>query len=173
MSEFAIRRAQLSDAAVIALHRARMFQEMGDVPPEMFEPLRSGAERWLREAFARGEYVGWLATSASSTEVIAGVGVQLRRVAPHPAKINGKAAIGQGRHAIVINVFTEPAWRRRGLGELLMKEIIEFAKAERLDRLVLHASKHGRGLYERLGFVATNGMRFGGELSVEPSTAPK
>ncbi len=46
-----------------------------------------------------------------------------------------------------------------------MKEIIDYAKAERLDRLVLHASKYGRGLYERLGFAATNEMRYGGELS--------
>jgi GNAT superfamily N-acetyltransferase len=164
MSEFAIRRAQLSDAAIIALHRARMFQEMGDVPEEMFEPLRSGAERWLREAFASGEYIGWLAAPTSSADVIAGAGVQLRRVAPHPAKRDGKPAIGRGMHAIVINVFTEPAWRRRGLGEMLMKEIIAFAKTEQLDRLVLHASKYGRGLYERLGFVDTNEMRFGGDL---------
>lgn len=165
-SEFVIRRAEVGDIGIIALHRARMFQEMGDVPPEMFEPLRSGAQQWLIEAFAKGEYVGWLATVANSSEVIAGAGVQLRRVAPHPAKIGGKAAVGQGRHAIVINVFTEPEWRRHGLGEMLLREIIQFAKTERLDRLVLHASKGGRGLYERMGFVDTNEMRYGKDLSV-------
>ena len=73
--------------------------------------------------------------------------------------------IAAGRHAIVLNVYTEPAWRRRGLGELLMREVLAWARREQLDRLVLHASEAGRPLYERLGFVATNEMRFTGELA--------
>jgi len=31
-------------------------------------------------------------------------------------------------------------------------------------RLVLHASTEGRALYEQLGFVATNEMRYEGDL---------
>ncbi len=63
----------------------------------------------------------------------------------------------------MLNVFTEPAWRRRGLAELLMRHILDWARQERLDRLVLHASDDGRPLYERLGFAATNEMRYRGE----------
>jgi GNAT superfamily N-acetyltransferase len=157
VSEFVIRHAGIADVGIIASHRARMFRDMGQVSPEMFEPLRAGAERWLTEGFRRGEYVGWLASAASSPDaIIAGAGIQLRRVAPHP---NGAGGVAEGRHAIVINVFTEPEWRRRGLGEALMREILEWAKAERLDRLLLHASKEGHRLYEKLGFAATNEMR--------------
>ena len=43
--------------------------------------------------------------------------------------------------------------------------MLAWARAERLDRLVLHASDAGRPLYERLGFAATNEMRFTGELA--------
>jgi GNAT superfamily N-acetyltransferase len=97
--------------------------------------------------------------------VIGGAGVQLRRVSPHPIKkANGEVTIAEGRHAIVINVFTESKWRRRGVGEALMREIIVWAEAERLDRLILHASEEGRKLYERLGFVMTNEMRYAGDL---------
>jgi GNAT superfamily N-acetyltransferase len=77
--------------------------------------------------------------------------------------------LAEGRHAIVLNVFTEPAWRRQGVGELLMREILEWAAQERLDRLVLHASREGRALYERLGFVATNEMRFAGSFQRLPA----
>jgi hypothetical protein len=45
-----------------------------------------------------------------------------------------------------------------------MRHVLEWARAQRLDRLVLHASAEGRALYERLGFVATNEMRFSGSL---------
>jgi GNAT superfamily N-acetyltransferase len=64
----------------------------------------------------------------------------------------------------VLNVYTEPAWRRHGLAQQLMRELLAWARKERLDRLVLHASADGRRLYERLGFVATNEMRFPGAL---------
>lgn len=78
--------------------------------------------------------------------------------------------MAEGRHAIVLNVYTEPAWRRRGLAELLMRRVLAWAREERLDRLVLHASQEGRRLYERLGFVATNEMRFTGDLSAAGGT---
>jgi GNAT superfamily N-acetyltransferase len=161
MKKFAVRRAEIADTKIIASHRARMFRDMGEVPPEMLGSLRASSEEWLMEKFRSGEYIGWLASESSSPDkVIAGAGVQLRRVAPHPLpRANGEVAIAEGRQAVVINVFTEPEWRRHGLGELLLREIMDWAKAEQIDHLVLHASKDGRRLYERLGFVATNEMR--------------
>jgi GNAT superfamily N-acetyltransferase len=64
----------------------------------------------------------------------------------------------------VLNVFTEPEWRRRGAAVLLMERIVEWARAERIVRVVLHASPLGRPVYERAGFVPTNEMRYGGDL---------
>ena len=46
----------------------------------------------------------------------------------------------------------------------LMTEILSWARAVRLESLVLHAATDGRPLYEQLGFVATNEMRFTGDL---------
>ena len=45
-----------------------------------------------------------------------------------------------------------------------MRQVIRWAEAERLDRLVLHASEEGRALYQRLGFAASNEMRYQGPL---------
>jgi uncharacterized protein (DUF1330 family) len=56
------------------------------------------------------------------------------------------------------------SWRRRGVAALLMQHVLAWARHGRLDRLVLHASAEGRRLYEGLGFVATNEMRFAGDL---------
>ena len=153
-----IRRADVRDADIVAYHRARMFQDMGQIPDHLFEAFQSRSAERLREMFVSGEYVGWLVSPADNPQqIVAGGGVQLRRVLPHPADEHGFA---EGRQAVVINVFTEPDWRRQGIGELLMKEIIEWSKEEKLDRLVLHASQDGRRLYERLGFVLTNEMKY-------------
>src|SRR5437773_2201439 len=112
--------------------------------------------------------IGWHAHPvALPDKIVAGAGVQLRRTLPHPVgEPGGEIAIAEGRHAMVINVFTEPDWRRRGLATFLMERLIAWARAERLDRLVLHASDEGRRVYERLGFIENNEMRFRDRLDV-------
>ena len=142
-----------------------MFQDMGDVPPHLFEEFCARSCDRLRDQLTTGEYVGWLASAQDAPgKIIGGAGVQLRHVLPHPlTSPNGDAAISEGRHAIILNVFTEPEWRRQGVATLLMRRIIDWSREERLDRLVLHASDEGRALYEGLGFVATNEMRFAGD----------
>jgi len=159
-SEIRIRPATVQDAEIIGYHRARMFHDMGQIPDHLFESFRSRSAERLRELLDSGEYLGWLAANAEKPDqIVAGAGVQLRQVLPHPSN---DQAFAEGRHGLIINVFTEPEWRRQGIGELLMKEIISWSKQEKLDRLVLHSSEYGRKLYERLGFVLTNEMRLQG-----------
>ena len=155
---FRTRRATAQDADIVAWHRARMFQDMGDVSRDAFEILRAKARVRLKEWLDSGDYVGWLATPADQPEmVVGGAGVQLQPILPRPVNIS---TVGEGRQGAVVNVFTEPQWRRRGIAGLLMKEIITWSKNEHLDRLLLHASDEGRSVYERLGFIAGNEMRF-------------
>jgi GNAT superfamily N-acetyltransferase len=159
---FHIRPATAADAEVIGWHRARMFQDMGQVTPHLFEAFRARSCERLRDLLTRGEYIGWLAGAKDAPErIIAGAGVQFRHALPHP--IENATAFGDGRHAIILNVFTEPEWRRHGLAALLLKRIIDWSREQKLDRLVLNASEEARALYERLGFAPTNEMKFIGE----------
>lgn len=165
---FLIRRAQPEDVPVIAWHRARMFQDMGEISQATFDGLFNETRTWTARALATGEYIGWLGAPKEKPAAIAGgAGVQLRQAPPHPCRPPKNGAFAKGKHAIVLNVFTEPEWRRRGLALLLMQEIVRWARTEQLDQLVLHASNDARRLYERMGFVATNEMRFEGELEVK------
>jgi GNAT superfamily N-acetyltransferase len=163
---FEIRLVEVSDAALVASHRARMFQDMGLVPEPLFENYRARCETRIREMLETGEYIGWLASpNDSQDQIVGGAGVQLRRTLPHPVgEPGGEITMADGRHAIIINVFTEPEWRRRGVAKFLINEIIAWARRERLDRLVLHASDDGRALYDQMGFVQNNEMRFRGPL---------
>jgi GNAT superfamily N-acetyltransferase len=157
---FSIRRARVEDAPVIAWHRARMFQDMGTLPPAAFDDFVTESRLWTERALERGEYFGWLGTPKSDPgAVVGGAGVQMRQVPPHPFQRPREIGFAKGKHAIVLNVFTESAWRRRGLARLLMEELLRWARTEQLDRLVLHATNDGRPLYEQLGFEVTNEMR--------------
>ena len=154
---FHVRRATAQDADIISWHRARMFQDIGDVSGNAFEILRARARTRLEQWIDSGNYVGWLASPADQPEVVvAGAGVQLQPTLPRPVNVS---TIGEGRQGTIVNVFTEPQWRRRGIAGLLVKEIIAWSRNEQLDRLILHASNEGRSIYEKLGFVATNEMR--------------
>jgi GNAT superfamily N-acetyltransferase len=157
---FKIRRATVSDADVIAWRRARMFQDMGDVSGDAFEILRAKARVRLKEWLESGDYIGWLATPADKLEtIVGGAGVQLQPILPRPLDAS---TIGEGWQGTIVNVFTEPQWRRRGISSLLVEEIVTWSKDQRIERLLLHASDEGRSLYEQFGFVASNEMRLSG-----------
>ena len=158
---FQIRLATIEDVELISWHRARMFQDMGELPAELFESFRAQSRKTLEGMFERKEYIGWLGSPESEPErIVAGAGVQLRQVSPHPQpNRNGKIVIVSGRQAIIQNVYTEPDWRRRGLAALLIKRIIDWTREQGIESLALHSSDEGRALYERLGFIATTEMR--------------
>jgi len=162
---FVIRRIDIADVPIVARHRAEMFQDMGRLPREQYTALVERTIERLRLWVPAGEYVGWFVTPAGQpSEVVAGAGVQLRRVQPHPRPgPEGSVALAVGRQALVVNVFTEKPWRRRGLAKLVMRHTIGWCKENGVETIVLHASDEGRPLYEQLGFVATNEMRFMGE----------
>jgi GNAT superfamily N-acetyltransferase len=154
-----IRRATVADAAVLARHRAEMFRDMGDLPDALYAELLGATRAWIERAIPAGEYVAWLATPLGSDEVVAGAGVHLRPIIPRP---RDRRRIEHGPQGLIVNVFTERPWRRRGIAERVMRELLAWARQAGVANLVLHASPEGRRLYERLGFEQTNEMRFAG-----------
>lgn len=156
-AELIIRRAAAADAAVLARHRAEMFRDMGELPAASYDGLVAASLAHFAEALPAGRYHGWLAVRADRPEeVVAGAGLQLIERLPRPDAQGRVIAASEG---YVFNVFTERPWRRRGVAERLMREVIDWAGAHGIRRLTLHASAEGRLLYEKLGFAATNEMR--------------
>jgi len=159
LDEFVIRPATPADARLLAAHRVAMFEEMAGHPRPVGDSLLSESAAFFTETLQSGEYRGWLACPAGSLHVVAaGAGVQLRRILPRPQAEGPGVALGQ--EGLIGNVYTVQAWRRKGLARLLVTQIIAWAPTAGLARLVLHASAEGRALYESLGFVATNEMRY-------------
>jgi ribosomal protein S18 acetylase RimI-like enzyme len=157
---FSVRQADASDIPFLARHRAAMFRDMRQLRSDQEEQLAQATASYLINAMPRGEYLAWVAEDdGTSPAAIGGAGVQLRPILPRPRP--GTDELELGPEAIVLNVYVDPEWRRRGVGEALMRAILAALDARGIRRIVLHASADGRRLYERLGFVATNEMRFG------------
>ena len=169
ISDLVIRRGEASDAALLATHRASMFRDMGKLTATAEPGLIEACTQYFREAIPRGEYIAWLMhVRDDPSNVIAGAGVLLRPMLPRVEL--GSDELVTGTEAIVMNMYVAPEWRRRGLARRIMHEILDWARATRIARLVLHASSDGRPLYESLGFVPTTEMRFTGSLDPAPDS---
>src|SRR5205807_1932175 len=111
-AEFAIRPATLADVPVLARHRCEMFKDMGSLTEAAYPELAAASARYFAAAIPAGEYFAWLVVATGQPEmIVAGGGVQLRHILPRPDRQGGLlAAAPQG---LVVNVYTEPAWRRQ------------------------------------------------------------
>jgi GNAT superfamily N-acetyltransferase len=145
-----IRLASPDDAAIVAAHRACLFLDTGRLDAERTAALMTQLQPILRPMLASGEYVGWLAVAEEGV-VVAGAGVQIRTLLPRP-----ETAVR--REALVVNVYTQPAYRRHGLARRLMANILTWCREQGIERVALHASDMGRPLYESLGFTPSNEM---------------
>ena len=56
-----------------------------------------------------------------------------------------------------MNIYTAPAYRRRGVARRIVEKLIEDAKARGIRSVLLEATEMGRPLYESLGFEDAQG----------------
>jgi GNAT superfamily N-acetyltransferase len=154
---FAIRRATVEDIPTLARHRCEMFKDMEQLSEGSYSDLAEASTRYFEEAMPSGEYVAWVVTPADRPEVVvAGGGMQLRGILPRPD--HAGRLLKAGPQGLIVNVYTEQEWRRKGLAELVMQTIMHWGLENGLASMVLHASEEGRPLYERLGFKTSNEM---------------
>lgn len=158
-----LRFATVADAAVFARHRVAMFREMGVIPPGLEPDLLAASAAYFAAAITSGEYIGWIGHAADDPTPVSGAGVQLRSLMPRPALAGDVLLLG--REGLVLNVYTEHGWRRRGVARYMMETIIAWAGDHGIVRLVLGASPEGRPLYQKLGFASTQEMGYNGTLA--------
>lgn len=150
--EYTVRMATANDVDAIVRHRCEMMRELQSTTDDLSQQMKDNFRPWLLRRLESGEYLGWLAT-AEDGRVAAGSGVIFLDWPPsmlhlHPA-----------RRAYLLNVYTEPEDRKRGLAHLLTQHAIDWCKANGIPVLSLHASKYGRPIYESLGFEDSAEMR--------------
>ena len=124
---------------------------MGSIPQQDYEPLRQASAEWIGSLVATGEYAGWLVEYERA--IVAGGGMLLGDIGPGPG------CYRMSRRAHIVNVYTEPDHRRRGLARQLMQTMLDWCEHHGFNMVTLHASDEGRPLYQSLGFTPTNEMR--------------
>ncbi len=104
-----------------------------------------------RGELVRGAHRAWLAEADG--EAVACVLLVEWVMPPNPDE-------HQRKRGFVSSVYTRPDYRRQGVARQLMTMLVEHARAEGFQRLILWASDMGRPLYEDMGFTPSRGFEF-------------
>jgi GNAT superfamily N-acetyltransferase len=151
MEEIRIRPASVDDLLHILHHRRAMFSDMGCQDEAILDQMQATSETFLRESMPKGAYRGWLAEMGGG-RIVAGGGIA---ILPWP----GSPEDPRPKRGWILNIYTEPEFRRRGIARQVMETIVAWCRADGFRAVNLHASEFGRALYESMGFQPTNEMR--------------
>jgi GNAT superfamily N-acetyltransferase len=145
-----IREASIKDIPEILRQRRGMYADLNYKDRATLDAMSALSSEYLQKAFADGTFHAWLASAGN--RIVAGGAVIISPWLAHPYDM-------ECRRATILNVYTEPEYRRRGIARQLLQSMIDWCRREGLARVTLHASDDGRHLYESLGFEDSNEMR--------------
>ena len=142
----AIREATAADTEELVRLRLALQREVGDLPEDADPtPQAAAIRRYFEETLPSGEFRAWVADAGGRLVACSGL-VLLRRP---PSRRNLA-----GWEAYLMNMYTEPDWRGRGLATALLCACVAYAQTQTPARRIrLHATAARRPVYERAGFV--------------------
>ena len=149
--EISIRQAAVADIPDLVRLRRMMFETMGYDDPAQLNTSDAASESYFSAAIPAGSFRGWLAVTSKDITIGCG-GVVIDRHPPGPSNLSG-------RIGYIMNLVTDPDYRRRGIARRMMQVMLEWLAEQNIGCMSLHATEVGRPLYEKLGFVANNEMR--------------
>jgi GNAT superfamily N-acetyltransferase len=136
-----IREANRDEGKWILHHRIGMFVDMGESEDYVQESAEM-TKKYLEDDWTQG-YRYFLVEEKG--EVIGGCGISPFRIPPQVSQPTGV-------YAYLSNMFIEREHRGKSVGRKLVRHVIDICKEEGIGLLFLHASDHGKPLYESEGF---------------------
>lgn len=146
--EMKYRTADESDVNTLAEMRWEFQIEDNDLSPIVskteFIEVCSG---FLRQGLIQKNWVYWIAELEG--EIVSHIFVQRVRGVPRPFWLNNA-------YGYVSNVYTKPAYRRRGIGSQLMQHVLNWARHQEIDVLIDYEAVGGVKLI--LAVDCSNGL---------------
>ena len=115
------------------------------------QPWKSNALAWFARVVGDSRAARFPVVEVDGTVVATAIGT-LELGVPNPHCV-------RGRTVRLANVVTLPAYRGQGYATLLVREVIEWARAIDADRVDLSATREAQRIYEKAGFVLTSAPR--------------
>ncbi|MFX1304976.1 MAG: GNAT family N-acetyltransferase [Promethearchaeota archaeon] len=146
---YSLRKANPNDIDKLIEFRVEFLKEVQESPSDReIEKFRKILNEFFLDKMKSNEFIAWLAES--DKEVIATSGLSFLQKPPHFINMTGK-------FAYIMNMYTKPKWRRKGIGAALLEKLFEEIKKKGIQSVVLHTTPGGRSLYEKYGFRENDG----------------
>jgi ribosomal protein S18 acetylase RimI-like enzyme len=112
---------------------------------QLLEKIRKGTLTYFNDLFKNNAYIGFVGIN-NNGELICTAGLLIYYLPP----LNNENSRKIGH---VLNFYTKPAYRKRGIGLKLMNCLKDTAANEKINRLVLNSTKMGFSMYKKAGFL--------------------
>lgn len=130
-------------ASIIDLRIAFFIEFQGPEPQEAQDELRKELNKYFIHAMREKTCISWLAKDGEKS---VGVGAIIVRHQP------GNFKNLSGKVGYVINMYTVPDYRRKGISSTILDKLIATAKEMGITAFELHATKAGEPVYIKNGF---------------------
>ncbi len=142
-----IRQATLKDIDEVIDLRMKLLYELGrsDVAGGS-ENLRTATRGYFIKRIQTGEFTVWLADNDG--DAVSMTCIHLIENPPEDEMLGGM-------EGYVMDIYTEHAWRGKGIATSVLERVIRHAKEKGAKKLVLDTIGTDRRIYEKQGFRAT------------------
>ncbi|MBR1952793.1 MAG: GNAT family N-acetyltransferase [Lentisphaeria bacterium] len=139
------RQAQPSDAELLAQLRINMRRERETLPPPDDEAAFLEENiNYFRNALNTESYIGFIAFEDNTVAGTGGICLHI-----HPPSYG----VPNGKTACLLNMYTLPGARGKGVAGKILSLLIEKAKEKECCKIYLNASNMGKPLYQKNGFT--------------------
>jgi GNAT superfamily N-acetyltransferase len=121
-----------------------------EVDNQLLEKIRKATLTYFSDLFKNNSYIGFIGVN-NNGEIICTAGLLIYCLPP----INNEKYRKIGH---VLNFYTKPAYRKKGIGLKLMNYLKDTAAKEEINRLVLNSTKMGFSMYKKAGFLEPEDM---------------
>ena len=135
----------LAELRGIVLHDANELPADVEIPREVYDNSRGFYSRRLTD----GSHVAYIVYDGD--KIVASGGVTFYELIPMYYNRTGKCAA-------LVNMYTAPEYRRRGIARKMLDLLIDEVRAAGLTTVQLEATRQGRPLYDSYGFVNDGSM---------------
>lgn len=145
------RKANMNDIQELIRLRIDFIQEMQKIEQDSdVKRLRESLQEYFNDKMSYDSFIAWLAEENNT--IVGTSGVCFYTLPPSFKNISGNVAY-------IMNMYTEPSFRNRGIASALFAKAVEEAKCRGYKKISLHATEMGKPIYTRFGFrVSENEM---------------
>ncbi|MBN1822142.1 MAG: GNAT family N-acetyltransferase [Prolixibacteraceae bacterium] len=138
-----IRRLTKNDIPILVNYRLVYLKELQAKIDPPTEALRTELEKYFTKAIAENRFIAFIAESEGKALGFGGMVIK---------EIPGDFVKSSYLEGDILNMFTVPEARRKGVSSLILDRLIKEAKKMGISKVALHTSKDGEKLYRNFGF---------------------